>query len=63
MADGDGEGADVGEGDDQVAVVVDALDGALDTSEGASEETDALAFTTEVVGLGMVGALTLIVVD
>ena len=40
------------EGDDEVAVLVDALDGALDTFEGASEETDALTLTTEKIGIG-----------
>ena len=35
------------EGDDEVAVLVDALDGALDAFEGTSEETDALTLTTE----------------
>lgn len=34
--DGDGEDTDVGEGDDEVAVVVDALDGAFDALEGTS---------------------------
>lgn len=46
-----------------MAVVVDALDGALDAGEGAMEEADALTLTTEVVGIGMVGALTFVVVD
>lgn len=62
-ADGDGKGTDVWEGNDQVAVVVDALDGALDAGEGAMEEADTLAFTTEVVGIGVVGAQTFVVVD
>ena len=55
--DGDGQGADVWEGDDEVAVLVDALDGALDTFEGTSEETDALTLTTEEIGIGQEGAL------
>ena len=45
------------EGDDEVAVLVDALDGALDTFEGASEETDALTLTTEEIGIWQEGAL------
>ena len=63
MADGDGEGADVGEGDDEVAVVVDALDGALDAGEGTLEETDPAAFLTEEVGIGEERTLTFFVVD
>ena len=55
--DGDGKGADVREGDDEVAVFVDALDGALDTFEGASEETDALTLTTEEIGIRQEGTL------
>ena len=44
-------------GDDEVAVFVDALDGALDTFEGASEEADALTLTTEEIGIGQEGTL------
>ena len=46
------------EGDDEVAVLVDALDGALDAFEGASEETDALTLTTEEIGIRDAGAAT-----
>ena len=45
------------EGDDEVAVLVDALDSALDTFEGTSEETDALTLTTEKIGIRQEGAL------
>lgn len=56
--DGDGEGTDVREGDDEVAILVDALDSALNAFEGASEEADMLALTTEEVSIGHEGSLT-----
>jgi len=61
--DGDDEDADVGKGDDEMAVAADALDGALDALEGTTEEADALAFATEEVGIREEGALTKLIVD
>ena len=46
------------EGDDNGTVVVDTLDGALDTSEAAGDETDLTAFLTEEIGIGDAGAAT-----
>lgn len=58
MVDGDDETGDMGEGDDNGTVVVDTLDGALDTSEAAGDETDLTAFLTEEIGIGDAGATT-----
>lgn len=61
--DGDDEDADVGKGDDEMAIAADALDGALDALEGTTEEADALAFATEEVGIREERALTELIVD
>ena len=61
--DADGQGAHMRQGDDQVAVVVDALDGTLDALERATLETDMLPLASEEVGIGEIGALTVGVID
>ena len=55
VVDGDDEAADMGEGDDYRAVVVDTLDGALDACEASGDETDLTAFLTEEIGIGYEG--------
>ena len=46
------------EGDNEVTILVDALDGALNALKGTSEEADTLAFTTEEIGLRHEGSLS-----
>lgn len=58
MVDGDDEAGDMREGDDNGTVVVDTLDGALDTSKAAGDETDLTALLTEEIGIGDAGAAT-----
>ena len=58
MVDGDDETGDMREGDDNGTVVVDTLDGALDTSEAAGDETDLTPLLTEEIGIGDAGAAT-----
>lgn len=48
----------MGEGDDDGTVVVDTLDGALDTSKAAGDETDLTTLLTEEIGIGNAGAAT-----
>ena len=47
MIDGDDKDTDVLEGDDEGAILVDALDGALDTLEIATDKLDAATFVAE----------------
>ena len=58
MVDGDDEAGDMREGDDNGTVVVDTLDGALDTSEAAGDETNLTPLLTEEIGIGDAGATT-----
>ena len=58
MVDGDDETGDMREGDDNGTVVVDTLDGALDTSEAAGDETNLTPLLTEEIGIGNAGAAT-----
>lgn len=58
MVDGDDEAGDMREGDDNGTVVVDTLDGALDTSKAAGDETNLTPLLTEEIGIGNAGAAT-----
>ena len=55
VVDGDDEAGDMREGDDDGTVVVDTLDGALDTSKAAGDETDLTPLLTEEIGIGYEG--------
>lgn len=58
MVDGDDEAGDMREGDDDGTIVVDTLDGALDTCKAAGDETDLTTLLTEEIGIGNAGAAT-----
>ena len=58
MVDGDDETGDMREGDDNGTVVVDTLDGGLDTRKAAGDETNLTSLLTEEIGIGNAGAAT-----